>query len=554
MSVVLVRERGHTGRVAVVTKARPTDPSLSRWLGETYRMDHGAIVIGAGHNGLICAAYLARAGVDTLLLEARDSVGGCASTVDALGARVNICNCDHTVFRTTPVIDELALADHGLTYLDVDPAQLQLAWSGGPAWPIFHDVGRTLDALAFTYPDEIEGYRRYADTLRPVVELILELATSAPTTTNVLATLAGRRARGVATLLRLSRMSVGDVLRSFFTADALQGPAYVTGPGVWGLSPDTPGTGLGALTYAMKHVATVGRPVGGSGAVPTAVLGAFEAAGGRVRCGARVAEIVCEGEAVRGVRLTDGTLIEAATVISACDPRQTFVSWLAQPPAVAHDLVERWRRAPTHEGYESKIDAVVAERPRYRQVDDQLMARLGVDPLTATAIVAPSLDASRDAHARMAQGAVAEQPMLFCNIPSVLDPTMRVPGPDGGDVFSLEVLFTPFSLQGGWPGSGEPQRWLEAYSTLVQPGWLDSVRRHRAMTPDRYESEFNLPNGYATSFGGGPLAALLGRQPELTRYRTPVRGLYLTGAATYPGAGVWGASGRNAAHVVLADA
>ena len=220
----------------------------------------------------------------------------------------------------------------------------------------------------------------------------------------------------------------------------------------------------------------------------------------------------------------------------------------------SHDLVERWRRAPTHEGYESKIDAVVAERPRYRQVDDQLMARLGVDPLTATAIVAPSLDASRDAHARMAQGAVAEQPMLFCNIPSVLDPTMRVPGPDGGDVFSLEVLFTPFSLQGGWPGSGEPQRWLEAYSTLVQPGWLDSVRRHRAMTPDRYESEFNLPNGYATSFGGGPLAALLGRQPELTRYRTPVRGLYLTGAATYPGAGVWGASGRNAAHVVLADA
>src|SRR6476619_4380315 len=80
--------------------------------------DYDAIVIGAGHNGLVCAAYLARAGLQTLLLEARSSVGGCASTVDALGARVNICNCDHVTFRTTPVMDELRLADHGLRYLD----------------------------------------------------------------------------------------------------------------------------------------------------------------------------------------------------------------------------------------------------------------------------------------------------------------------------------------------------------------------------------------------------------------------------------------------------
>ena len=88
-------------------------------------MQYGAIVIGGGHNGLICAAYLAKAGIPTVVLEARDSVGGCASTVDALDARVNICNCDHVVFRTTPVIDELGLADHGLRYLDPDPSQVQ---------------------------------------------------------------------------------------------------------------------------------------------------------------------------------------------------------------------------------------------------------------------------------------------------------------------------------------------------------------------------------------------------------------------------------------------
>ncbi|HKA03482.1 MAG TPA: FAD-dependent oxidoreductase, partial [Acidimicrobiales bacterium] len=100
-------------------------------------MDHDAIVVGGGHNGLICAAYLARAGLDTLVLEARPGVGGCASTVDALGARVNVCNCDHGVFRSTPIADELELATHGLRYLDVDPAQISLPWGGGPAWPLF---------------------------------------------------------------------------------------------------------------------------------------------------------------------------------------------------------------------------------------------------------------------------------------------------------------------------------------------------------------------------------------------------------------------------------
>ena len=89
---------------------------------------------------------------------------------------------------------------------------------------------------------------------------------------------------------------------------------------------------------------------------------------------------------------------------------------------------------------------------------------------------------------------------------------------------------------------------------MVQPGWLDHLGEWRAMTPDRYEREFFLPAGHATSFAGGPLAAMMNRQPELTRYRTPIRGLYLTGAATFPGAGVWGASGRNAALVVLGEA
>jgi phytoene dehydrogenase-like protein len=128
-----------------------------------------------------------------------------------------------------------------------------------------------------------------------------------------------------------------------------------------------------------------------------------------------------------------------------------------------------------------------------------------------------------------------------------------VPGSDGDEehVLSLEVLGTPYSLRGGWSGSPEPERWLAALGTLAEPGFLDGVRRWRVVTPPDYERDFSLTRGHAPSFAGGPLAALLGRDRELTRYETPVRGLFLTGAATFPGAGIWGASGRNAAQVVL---
>ena len=139
-------------------------------------------------------------------------------------------------------------------------------------------------------------------------------------------------------------------------------------------------------------------------------------------------------------------------------------------------------------------------------------------------------------------------PGLLANLPSVDDPTLS---PAGTHVLSLEALFTPYGLPGGWAASSEPARWLDLFAGLAQPGFRENVVEWRAMTPDRYEREFHLPHGHATSFAGGPLAALRNSSPELTRYETPIDGLYLTGAATFPGAGVWGASGRNAALTVL---
>ncbi|MFV2038815.1 MAG: phytoene desaturase family protein, partial [Acidimicrobiales bacterium] len=175
----------------------------------------------------------------------------------------------------------------------------------------------------------------------------------------------------------------------------------------------------------------------------------------------------------------------------------------------------------------------------------------GLDLLSPTTVISPSPEELNDAHRLRRQGRVAEHPTLLVSVPSVLDPSMQLD--PGVHVLSLEVLFTPYSLAGGWPGSAEPERWLEQWATFVEPGALDAVTAWRAMTPDRYEAEFSMFRGHTPSYAGSPLAALGGYQRELTRYRTPIWGLYLSGAGTYPGAGVFGASGRNAADVVRRD-
>ncbi|MET0144619.1 MAG: NAD(P)/FAD-dependent oxidoreductase [Ilumatobacteraceae bacterium] len=502
--------------------------------------EHDAIVIGGGHNGLITAAYLAKAGLRTIVLEARSMVGGTAASEPFAGSTVNVCNCDHLTFRTTPVIDDLALHERGLRYIEMEPAATSVAWSGGASWRHWHDVERTVDELASTHPSEVDGYRRYLKAARPAAELILAASVDPPTASGLTRHALRRRMAGVPTVLRWSRRSAADLMRSFFTHDALRGPCMVSGPMVWGVSPETPGTGLGALPYAMRHVGHLGRPVGGSGALTEAIAAAVRHAGGEVRTDAEVAAVRCDGERAVGVTLADGTEISAPIVVSACDPHRTFVQWLRQPPPAAAGMIARWRGRRAGEGYESKVDAVLDAPPRLLD---------GGPEISSTLTIAPTLEEMDRAAGMLRTGGILERPAMLVNVPSLADPTMAAPG---RHVFSLEVLLTPYRRSGGWRGSPEPRRWLELFAERCEPGFLESIVDWRAMTPDVYETEFRLPSGHAASFGGGPLAAVRSKDPELTRYETAVPGLYLTGAATFPGAGIWGASGRNCATVVLA--
>lgn len=508
------------------------------------------VVIGAGHNGLVCAAYLARAGRSVVVVEARDHVGGCASSVDVLGARVNTCNCDHTMVLASGIVDDLGLAAHGLRYLEVDPVSIAVGWGDEPVFVQWRSIERTLAGLQRTSPDAAAAYRRYLDAALPVARLLLDVQARPPGLRVAAGAAASRRLRGSATLLRWSRASLLDVLSGFGLPPWIIAAAETTGPAVWGLPPDAPGTGLAAAGFAVRHLVGVGRPVGGSGALPDALAACVRAHGGRIVTGSRVTGLHVTADAVRGVRLGSGADITASVVVCATDPRTLFLDWLGSVPAAAPPR-RRLLGRPTPEGYESKLDAVVSSLPVLRALDG-----LSDDVLPAasrhipTTIISPSPQQQIAAAAARLDGRITDPPMFFLNTPSVLDPSLR---PDAqSHVLSLEVLWTPYAVRGGWRHSPAPLEWLERLASASSDDVLGSVRRWRVMTPRDYERDFSMPRGYAPSYSGSIAATLLGRAPELSRYRTPLGGLFLTGAATFPGAGVWGASGRNTATTVLA--
>ena len=232
--------------------------------------DYDAIVIGAGHNGLVTrrvpgpgrTAHAAGRGPRLRRRHGRRANASPAATV-------NICNCDHITFRTTPVIDELDLAAHGLRYLDVEPSQLNMTWDGGPTvdeLPRPRTARSTSSTCLIRPRSTAIGATQGGDAGR--AKMVFEAANEPPSMSGSPRRRCAMRRRGLSTLLRWSRRSAADVMRSFFDTEALRGPALAAGPMVWGISPELPGTGLGALTYAMRHVGDVGRPVGGSGAVP----------------------------------------------------------------------------------------------------------------------------------------------------------------------------------------------------------------------------------------------------------------------------------------------
>lgn len=508
------------------------------------------IIIGAGHNGLTCAAYLARAGLAVTVLEARSVLGGCAATEQALGAKVNLCNCDHSLVMANPLLAELGLARHGLDYLEVDPNLAGIGWGDEPPLFIFRNIDRTLASLALTHPGSVDGYRRYLRAAIPAARLLVAISNRPPSSRSIAGEIARHGGRGGRTLLAWRGRSLIDVMSRFFDDERVVRPLAVTTTGVWGQSPGAPRTGWAALSYAARHLVGVFRPRGGSGMLGEALRAVAEEAGARIQPDARVTAIG-GGERVRRIRLADGSELSAPLVVSALCPRKTILELVGDDPTPGFSRLRRDLLARTElDGYQSKLDAVVGQLPELAVFDRRLLDRLEIgQPLIPSVAIAPDLDRIEEIERLRQAGRIAEQPMMVLNVPSALDPSMTAPD---GHVLSLEVLFTPYRLEGGWKES-TPLDWLRAFGSIAGTGFAEGVLRWRAMTPVDYERELGLTKGNPPAFSGGPLDVLTGRRRAFTRYATPWPGLYLTGAGTYPGGGVWGAAGRNAALKVLRD-
>ncbi len=510
------------------------------------------IVIGGGHNGLTAATYLARHQYNVLVLERRNEVGGCASTVTALGIRVNICNCDHSMILGSGIVEELSLEGEGLRYLNLDPVKHFRVVDGASTfrpWWLFKSPEQTLDAVAQCCPGSEVDYQNYLRDALPIAKSFLEFARRPPSFSRAFKS-STVSPKATTNLLKLRRLSADQALKNWFPQETLRAPA-ASSIAVWGASPLAAGTGLAALGYALSHLVPTARPVGGSGALPHALAKAVSKAGGVIRTGAEVASIVCDLSGVKKVLLTNGEELLTKAVITTGDPKTTILSLLSSSPTPkVQKLTNRWLATPKRSGYESKIDAVIDRPPDFGEEDRQLSEKLGVhQPSGTTTVITPPTATIGLAHNLALAGKITRQPIFLSNTPDVLDSALRPL--HSGHTFSLEVLYTPYHLQGGWGKSSEPNRWLEVFSSHTSNEFLSGIRRWRVLTPPDYEREFGLDQGYAPSFSGTTLDVILGRRRELTRYDTPIKGLYLAGAGTFPGAGVWGVSGRNAAWRVM---
>jgi len=519
-----------------------------------------AIVVGAGHNGLTAAAYLARAGLRVIVLERRLVIGGACVTEELWpGARVS--RASYVVSMLQPkVISDLRLRDFGYRAVPLDPAYAALT----PEGPIFfhNDPAITSASVAAhskrdgrVYAGFEELLDRTASFLRPMMlreppalgsrhpaDLVSLLREGGRT--------AGLKRRDVHDLVRIFTMSVADLLDDWFEHDGLKGSIASTGVvGVWA-GPRTPGTAYNLLHHALGEIDGIsggwGQVIGGMGAISTAIARSAEVAGAEIRTGAEVASIDVRDGHVAGVTLADGSELRAPIVASGAHPKTTVLDLAGAenfPDEVARDM----RRYRTRGG-SVKINMVLSEPPRYEGVGDeqqQMLERTGVN-------LCPSIDYLERAWQDALAGRPATEPYVEAELPSAIDPTLT---DDGRWVMTMFTQYGPPDSE-AWEGDAR-ERYADAcieHLARYAPNVPGAILEREVLAPPDLERIFGLVDGSIFQGEQGlDQMAFMRPSPLLARYATPVEGLYLCGAGTHPGGGVMAAAGHNAAKRILRD-
>jgi phytoene dehydrogenase-like protein len=510
-------------------------------------MTERIIIVGGGHNGLVCAAYLARAGKQVLVLEAADTVGGAARTREfAPGFQVSACA--HLLLGLDPrVTRELNLAHHGLSLVEENLGTVALAEDGQH----LTIRGDRVDGTMLSSADQA-AFRAYHGRMARFAALLAKLYGRRPPRlgggdwTDLLGV--GRMGLDIRLLgredmrefLRIAGINIFDVLEESLRHPLLKGALALDAVLGSHLGPRSNNSVLTAL-HRLSRGGRVAQPAGGMGTVSAALSAAAQDAGADVRTGATVARIVVEAGRATGVVLGNGESLAASAVVSNADPKTTFLNLVGAPELET--------------GFASKIHHV-------RMRGDAAKLHLALDGLptfthlapTALAerlVIAPDLPYVERAFDHAKYGEYSAHPVLEVTVPTIKDPSLA---PDGKHVLSAIVQYAPYEHKESWAQAraGFLQVVMDTLARYA-PDLPGQVSHAELLTPADIEAEFGINGGH---WHHGELALdqflMLRPVPGAAQYHTPVDGLYLCGAGAHPGGGVMGTAGANAAAAVIA--
>jgi len=517
------------------------------------------VIIGGGHNGLVTAFYLARAGYKPLLLERRNQVGGAAIT-DEFHPGFRASLLAHSAGPLRPeVVRDMQLQKYGLKM--IAPAVDVTALSpNGHALILYRDMERAAREIAKTSQSDANKYREFHVALEKTSRIISKVLTvtppeiSRPSKSDLFGLLQlGRSLRGLGKkntydLLRWGPMAVADLVAEFFENDLLR--TVIAARGIFGtsLGPWSAGTALVLLLRAAADANPAGGnwfAAGGMGAVTQAMAKAAQQAGAEILTRAEVAEIKIRDGAIQGVVLASGEEIQAHAVVSNADPKRTFLK-LMDPVLLSPTFTKRLQNYRMN-GTVAKINLALSGLPTFVGLDGNN------DALTGRIHIGPGIDYLERAFDESKYGNFSRAPYLEIAVPSLTDPSLA---PAGQHVMSVYMQYAPYKLNDA--------NWRElrgalgdtVIKTIAQyaPDLPGKILQTQVITALDLEETYGLTGGQIFH-GELALDQIFTMRPMLdwARYRTPIENLYLCGSGTHPGTGLTGASGANAAREIVKD-
>lgn len=511
-------------------------------------------VLGAGHNSLVTAAYLARAGYPVRVLERNSTVGGAVHTQELWpGYRVDTCSSFHVLIHLTDIIEELDLTAYGLRYQDADPFAF-VPFPDGTTLRFYKDVDRTCAEIARVSPRDAETYRAFVRLWSRFNEAVFGAFTAPPAPQYMFPAILKRVGRDLPKHLWLGRPDAllqtvlkpyGALLEELFESEYVRAPlawlAAQSGPG-----PDDVGGGAFLTAHTIYHTIGLTRPIGGSGMLSEALTACIRHHGGEIITGAPVRRILVRDGRVRGVELATGERLDAPLVVSGAHVQTTLLGLLT-PDDLPATLRRRVASLRIANGMGMTIRCATETLPRYPGAAD--------DAHNGMQLICPSVDYLRRTRDEATSGLPPTDPALVVMTPTATDTTLA---PPGKHITVIWAQYHPFDLAPGagtWAAIRQREgRKLLATLEPYAPGITEAVTETYLKSPVDLQEENGLIRGHLMHLDMALDQLFMFRPlPELANYRTPIRGLYLTGASMHPGGGVSGAPGKNTATIILRD-